>query len=150
MNSDEMLRGWRAEITAELEQLEAEDAGAEREFAEADSRYQAAVAEWSELEARIANTPSGQGGVDTSLRDRLLSEREEALRSHQSKRGSANGRRRGLKARIEGRRLSLRQIDQALTHERAGIVVEHVKRREPPIIDWSPIEMPAEAQNGAQ
>lgn len=149
MTPSETLSTWRAEIAAELDQLEGEMTSARDEFEAADRAYRAEAARWSAISATAAR---GLGRIDGAvegmacpLYDRVECGRDEALRPLSLARGRANARAKGIESSIAGRRLALRQIDDALSADRVTpLRPEVAKRPKARPIDFDTIITPRE------
>ena len=141
MESAEKLGAWRAEITAEIEQLEGELSGALRERAAADLAHATVAAKWSELFLAVRQAPSVENGVAEVLFSRMVNERDEALRLTAGSRARARNLAASLEERIASRRLALRQIDEALRGERksVGPVLLKAERPRPALVDFDTI-----------
>lgn len=143
--AEEQLRAIAAEITAELEALDAELAAARAKLTTAESVYRAARAEADALQALV--TRGATDRVSGPLYVRLQQARDDLLRPAEGPRGTGRALIRNLEQRRESHLESLAQIKAALSGDRAGPVrLAPAPKRVAPVIEFDNVEPAAQQQ----
>jgi hypothetical protein len=147
----DQLTTWRAEIAAEIEQLEAELKPLAGELADAERRIEGLNADHLELEDRCAFAlgPYSEGLAGT-LWGRVKDARFDVSREATRIRGNLPGRIKAIEESIAGRRLALVHIDRALEvdvaaekarrERRKAERMGDVARKQPPTVSVSPAD----------
>lgn len=139
--ASEKLTVWRAQISAEIEQLEGELLEARRDHADAEAEHSRGTAEWADLFSKVSPIPSADNGIAETLYSRMVNERDEALRAVSVRRTRARFAVKALEERLDTRRLAVRQIDEAIADARkpSGPVILKAERPKPTPVQFDTI-----------